>query len=143
MARAKYNLFDELKKMSVSQNAYMDEWDIFQINDLGNVSGNCLCGHDIRYEYLIKNKVNSAETIIGSCCVTKIGLKLELRSKEQYLEYAYLCAKDEWEKRFVKNIQEKFKKMGFKNYSFSNSSCRITKNIKKEMALENMGREIC
>lgn len=127
MARTRFNLFDELKRMSESKDDYMREWQIYQVNDLHNLEGRCICGkEDLRYEYHIKNSVNGAETIVGSRCADKVGLKLEHKSKADYLNYALLRAKDEGEKSFVNRIiNAKFKKWGSKSI--------LSENEKREL----------
>ena len=41
-----------------------------ECNDLGHVSGHCICGHPIRFEFLIHHKTDSTKcAILGSECI--------------------------------------------------------------------------
>tara|TARA_Y100001973_G_C5187856_1_gene329023 strand:+ start:116 stop:775 length:660 start_codon:yes stop_codon:yes gene_type:complete len=43
------------------------EWDYVNMRD--GPGGMCICGHDIRYEFFIKNKHTGAQLIVGSQCI--------------------------------------------------------------------------
>lgn len=48
----------------------MLEWDVATF-EAGNIEKYCLCGHKITQNCMLKNRLNSAECIVGNCCVKR------------------------------------------------------------------------
>src|SRR5689334_18258422 len=84
---AKYNLFDEITKLSDADNWHdaKAEWDLECVEDVRGDDdedadqveyGTCLCGHHpIRYLCHMTNRLNANRAIVGNKCVEKfIGI---------------------------------------------------------------------
>jgi hypothetical protein len=55
----------------------VEEWDFLHKED--SADGKCICGHDVKYDYWIENKLNNEVTHVGSCCIIKfMGYNKEL-----------------------------------------------------------------
>ena len=72
------NLRALLKLFSKDRNNWDKEWTVnpYYFVDLGRYgNGNCVCGHQIRYQFQFKNMVTGKTLPVGSTCVKLLGLK--------------------------------------------------------------------
>lgn len=72
------NLRALLKLFSKDRNNWDKEWTVnpYYFVDLGQYgNGNCVCGHQIRYQFQFKNMVTGKTSPVGSTCVKLLGLK--------------------------------------------------------------------
>jgi hypothetical protein len=111
----KWPLIKKLFPLSIEKNDYslmFKEWerDSVKVNEKYGDS-NCICGHMIKIEYLIVNKYNKNEAVLGSCCIRLINRSLELKwaTIKNYLISALILAPDN-KKGFVSNLLEKYTK---------------------------------
>jgi hypothetical protein len=65
-----YLLPSKIINLSISKNwdDAKREWSIKEVFIQNN---NCLCGHEIKENILIENKLNGNKAIIGNCCINK------------------------------------------------------------------------
>lgn len=84
-------------------------------------ASNCLCGHDILENCVIRNKLNNKEIIVGNCCINKIPSY----SEYNHMSLAFKALKknkvnaslidlsrelgyiNEWEHRFMMDVWRK------------------------------------
>jgi hypothetical protein len=96
------------------------EWELYHVDVLERYGeAQCACSHDIKRRFFIRNKINHNETVVGSCCINRIGgdndashLKLRFRSKMEYLESALIMCKNDNERAVVEAILSKWNEWG-------------------------------
>lgn len=133
LKRAKENLFEKSEEQENFQKA-RQEWLYKGLEDNEYCEAECeLCNHEeIRYEYIIKNKLNNNILVVGSECIKKFtddfktdfydvegNLVNEKRLKKDKKEYLKNILHEALDKRlansknsFYKSIVEKIKKDG-------------------------------
>lgn len=79
-------------------------WELIQINQ---GTAFCCCGTPIKKIYVLQNKLNKKTKLIGKDCAAKLGIKLTWKTTADYLANAYLMAKNETEKLFVRQQQDR------------------------------------
>jgi hypothetical protein len=72
----------------------------------------CCCGTNIKYIYFIENIEDKRIKKIGSSCANRLGIKLSWKNIPDYLGNAYLMARNEKEKAFVRGFQDKLPAYG-------------------------------
>lgn len=92
----RYNFYSTLKNNSVSnEKDCVEEWILESSYTEDN---NCICRHPIYYNYVIKNKYNNNELIVGSSCKKLFDNNDELIDKIKYIDNKYKYIK-KYEKR--------------------------------------------
>jgi hypothetical protein len=84
-----------------------------EVNDLGDMSGSCACGHPIRYEFIVRNTTGK-EVVIGSTCIdtsvpwlTSVGAEKLAQDLREALEANEEAKKEALRKlRDAKNDEE-------------------------------------
>jgi hypothetical protein len=87
--------------------------DISQLKFVRFKKGNsrCVCGQPISTIYVFHDKCVTIKEI-GNCCLRRFGMKFRWSSKADYLVSAFLLCKNDWEKEFVRSLQNKLPKYG-------------------------------
>lgn len=67
----------------------------------------CCCGTPIKNIFVLKNKNSNKIKLIGKDCAEKLGIKLTWKTTADYLANAYLMAKNQTEKDFVRQQQDR------------------------------------
>jgi hypothetical protein len=84
-------------------------WEIIKIE---RGKANCCCGTPIKNIYIIQNKITKKTKLIGCQCANRIGIKLSWKTKADYLGNAFLMARNQKEKDFIKQQQDRLPKWG-------------------------------
>ncbi|MEH6891166.1 hypothetical protein V7024_15965 [Bacillus sp. JJ864] len=130
--RAKKNLFEKSKEKEDFQKA-RQEWQYKGLEDNEYCEAECeLCNHEeIRYEYIIKNKLNNNIMVVGSECIKKFtdDFKTDFYDIEGNLVSEKRLTKDK--KEYLKNILHEAldKRLANSNSNFYKS---IAEKIKKD-----------
>ena len=96
---------------SLSNNDYskaIKEWAFY--GEVFEEVSNCICGHYIRDNCVIRNRINDRTLVTGNCCIRKVGVirKHANKSRKNYLEMAKLKAKNPGELDFIKRLIKTF-----------------------------------
>lgn len=73
---------------------------------------NCICGHAILQNLVVKNKLNNNELTIGNCCIHKFGVKREHynKSRVEYFRFAWGKTKTPQEREFLRSLIENMRR---------------------------------
>ncbi|MBE7129912.1 hypothetical protein [Bacillus mycoides] len=132
MKRAKKNLFEKSEEKEDFPKA-RKEWQYKGLEDNEYCEAECeLCSHEeIRYEYIIKNKLNNNIMVVGSKCIQKFtdDFKTDFYDTEGNLVNEKRLTRDK--KEYLKDILHKAldKRLADSNNGFYKN---IAKTIKKD-----------
>jgi hypothetical protein len=81
----------------------ISNWELISIKKYKN---KCCCGTNILWNLELQHKTTKDIKIIGRNCGAKLGIKLEWKTKGDYLANAYLMARNNVEKSFIRKKQD-------------------------------------